>query len=622
VGQPTAAELAGASDERPPGAGGRHRLAKAPHWLAGAGRGLAVTGRGLAAAGRWLARAVLAAPPVVQGLLALAVYLAIWVFTEAYPLLHDASVPQLAQGGYDPNFYVWALHWWPYAVGHGLNPLFSDRIGAPAGYDLAWVTTVAPLALLMTPVTLTAGPIVSFNLLVAVAVPLSGWGAFVACRRLTGKFWASLAAGAAFGFSAFEINHSYTGQLNLSYSVLLPLAAYLMVAWWDGGLGPRAFTAWTALVLTVQAYLFLETFADLTAVLIVGFAAGAALAGRAARPRVARLALLTGIAYLISLVLTSPLVGYALAHQPPGFTRQTVTTSIALNGLVVPLPGHGLGLGWLAAEAGRLLGTPGRDGYLGVPLLLLGLVLPLIARASRLARLLLLMTILVIAGALGPVLRLDNDNTVFTLPWSRLWSLPVATSAYPSRLMVFAALALSVAMALWLAQPGRWLGPVSWARWLLAGLALAALGGNIAPLNFEDKTGLPAFITTGAYRSYIPPDGLVVVISGRGNTGMLWSAATDSYFRLAGGFINAALSVDGDLPAPVAGLMSPPDTPPRNVPQFQAFLRDNQVTDILVEQGEGHEGRWPSLLKQAGLAGRADGGVLVYPVNAVPRLPS
>jgi hypothetical protein len=593
MGQPTAADLAGVSGERPPaGAAGRHRLAKT-------------------------ARAF---PPVVQGLLALAVYLAIWVFTEAYPLLHDASVPQLAQGGYDPNFYIWALHWWPYAVGHDLNPLFSARIGAPAGYDLAWVTTVGPLALLMAPVTLTAGPVVSFNLLVAAAVPLAGWGAFVLCRRLTGKFWASLAGGAAFGFSAFEINHSYTGQLNLSVSVLLPLAGYLMVAWRDGAIGSRAFTAWTALVLTVQAYLFLETFADLTVVLVVGFAVGAALAGRAARPRVRRLALLTGLAYLISLVLTSPLVGYALAHQPPGFTRETVTTSVALNGLVVPLPGHDLGLGWLAGESARLLGTPGRDGYLGVPLILLGLALPLVARASRLARFLLVMTVMVIAGALGPVLRLDNATSVFSMPWSRLWSLPVATSAYPSRLMVFAALALSVAVALWLALPGRWLRPGPWARWLLAVLALAALGGNIGKLNFNDNTGLPPFLTSGQYRSYIPPDGLVVVISERGNAGLLWSAATDSYFRLAGGFINAALSVDGDLPAPVAGLMSPPDTPPRNVPQFQAYLLHDHVADILVEEGPGHAARWPSLLKQAGLAGRSVGGVMVYPVNAIPRL--
>ncbi len=339
MGQPTAAGLAGVSGERGP-------FSPAAR-LAGVAR--------LAGAARRL-------PPAVQGLVALVVYLVVWVATRAFPLLHHPGLPELGQGGFDPNFYVWALHWWPYALGHGLNPLFSNRIGAPAGYNLAWVTTVGPLALLMAPVTLTAGPVVSFNLLVVAAVPVSGWGAFVLCRRLTGRFWASLAGGAAFAFSAFEMNHSYAGQLNLSFSVLLPLIGYLMVCWRDGAIGPRAFVAWTALAMTVQVYLFLETFADLTVVLIAGFAVGAALAGRAARPRVARLALLTGIAYVIALVLSAPLTGYALAHRPPGFTRENVTSSVALNGLVVPVRGHDFGIGWLSAEAGRCSAFPSATG--------------------------------------------------------------------------------------------------------------------------------------------------------------------------------------------------------------------------------------------------------------------
>ena len=555
-------------------------------------------------------------PPAAQGLIALVVYLAVWIGTETYPLLRHPGTPQLAQGGFDPNFYVWALHWWPYALGHGLDPLRSAQIGAPAGYSLTWVTTVPPLALLMTPVTLTAGPVAAFSLLVVAGVPVSGWGAFVLCRRLTGRFWASLAGGAAFGFSAFEVNHAYTGQLNLGVSVLLPLLAYLMVAWRDGAVGPRAFVTWTALALTVQAYLFLETFADLTAVLIAGFAVGAAVAGRDGRPRVARLALLTGIGYVISLALTAPFIGYALAHRPSAFTRETVTTSIPLNGLWVPLAGHDLGVGWLASAAGRLLGVPGRDGYLGVPLLVLVFALPLVARASRLARFLLALTAVVILGAFGPVLRLDNATALFRLPWSRLWSLPVATSAYPSRLMVFAALAASVAVALWLALPGKWRAAGSWARWLLAGLALAALGGNVNRLDYGDQSGTPAFIATGAYRAYVPPGATVVVLSQRGNAGLLWQAETSSYFRLAGGFINAALTPDGGLPAPVARLMPPPGSAPAASAEaaFLQYLRDNQIADILVEDGQ-HSGRWPSVLRQAGLTGTPVGGVLVYPVD-------
>ncbi|HEY3879407.1 MAG TPA: hypothetical protein VGM12_12490 [Trebonia sp.] len=558
-------------------------------------------------------------PPAVQGLLALVVYLAIWVGTETYPLLRHPGTPQLAQGGYDPNFYVWALHWLPYALGHGLNPLQTSTIGLPGGVNLAWVTTVPPLALLIAPLTLTAGPVAAFSVLVVAAVPLSGWGAFVLCRRLTGRFWASLAGGAVYGFSAFEINHSYTGQINLSVSVLLPLIAYLMVAWRDGAIGSRTLVIATALALTVQAYLFLETFADLTALFIAGFAVGAALAGRAVRPLVGRLALRTGLAWVIALLLTAPFVGYALKHQPPGFTRETTTTSIALNNLVVPLRGHDFGLGWLSDAAARLGGVPGRDGYLGVPLVLLALALPLTARASRLARFLLTGAVIVIAAALGPVLRVDNTTTLFQLPWARVWSLPVATSAYPSRLMVFAFLALSVAVALWLALPGRRGSPASWARWLLAALALAALAGNINPLNYErsDQPGFPAFIASGAYQSYIAPDAIVVVISQRGNAGLLWQAETGSYFRLAGGFVNAAISAGNGLPGPVAAMLPPPGSPVSGVPAFRRYLAGNQIADILVEGGQA-SGRWPSLFKQAGLNGTEIGGVYVYPVAPPP----
>ncbi len=214
---------------------------------------------------------------------------------------------------------------------------------------------------------------------------------------------------------------------------------------------------------------------------------------------------------------------------------------------------------------------------------------------------------------------MTTTTSLFSLPWSRLWSLPVATSAYPSRLMVFAALALSVGVALWLALPGRWQAAGSWARWLLAALALAALAGNVNRLDYGDQTGVPAFFTTGEYRSYIPPDGTVVAISGRGNAGLLWAAVTDSYFRLAGGYINEALSANGGMPAPVAGLMSAPDTPPHNVPAFRAYLRHDHITDIVVEgNGYRHSGRWPSLLRQAGLSGTQVGGVFVYRLAPVP----
>src|SRR5690242_1160256 len=62
-------------------------------------------------------------PPVLQGLLAFAIYLAVFIAVYARAVLQHLGAPELLQYFTDPNFYIWSLQWWPYAVGHGINPL-------------------------------------------------------------------------------------------------------------------------------------------------------------------------------------------------------------------------------------------------------------------------------------------------------------------------------------------------------------------------------------------------------------------------------------------------------------------------------------------------------------------
>lgn len=217
--------------------------------------------------------------PALQGAAALALYLLVWLLTSARGLIDHLSWAQLDQRSMDPNFYTWMMGWWPYAIGHGLNPLYTHELAGPAGHSLAWVTTVPPLAVLAAPLTLVAGPVVSFTLLDAIALPVSAWAAFVLCRRLTGKFWPALVGGAVFGFSAYEINHSAAGQVNLTYSLLLPVLAYLILVWRDGSIGARTFVILAGLTMALQFYLMMEIFADMTAVLAVCLLTGFALAG-------------------------------------------------------------------------------------------------------------------------------------------------------------------------------------------------------------------------------------------------------------------------------------------------------------------------------------------------------
>lgn len=556
-----------------------------------------------------LAMQPLLASPVVQGLVALAAYLAVWTLWRAYPLVGHPWQAQLDRSSMDPSFYTWSLRWWPYALTHGLDPLRTAQLGAPAGYNLAWDTTVPSLALLAWPLTASIGPVAAFNLLVAFSIPVSGWAAFVLCRRLTSRFWPALAAGFVYGFSAYEMNHVVAGQVNMAFSLLLPLIAYLVLAWRDGAIKTVPFVAALTLMLAAQFYLFLETFAFLTGLGVVALLAGWALAGPSARPQVTRLARLAGLSWLGSLVLAAPFLVVALASTPTSFHRIPGTTSIDLAGLVVPRTGQSLGLSWLAATAAHLH-VASFDGYVGIPLLVLAVACAVLCWSRRTTRFLVVMLIVVIVGAIGPVLYVGGRR-VASLPWAALFNLPVVRGAFPSRLMVFAFLILAVMIALWLAGPARrWQAQL--ARWSLVVLAVAAVAADVPALSINGS-GTPAFIATGQYRSYLTPGATVVVASASGNVGMRWQAQSGFYFRLAGGFVNAAFNGHTDLMPALADLVDHPVTP-ASISSFRQYVTTSKIEAILVDADS--MPTWSGKLRRFGMrplaSGHPIGGVIVY----------
>ena len=557
---------------------------------------------------RWYVRFIKS--PATQIVFALAVYIAVWFSTVASTLVWHPTVASLAQRNMDPDLFVWVLGWWPHAIANGLNPLFSSLVSAPAGQPLGWVTTIPPLGILAAPLTLTAGPIVSFSLLTALGPPLSAWGAFVLCRRLTGKFWPALVGGAVFGFSAYETRASGVGQLDLSYSVMLPILAYLMVVWWQRGLKSRTYVILAAAALAVQFYLFTEIFADLTAILAVALLLGFALAGREYRPVVLRLAGLTAVGYVIALVAASPLVLSAFSSKAPKpipFTAMDLASFVLPRQYVFPST---------ASAATATLGahSPSGAGYIGVPLLILAVLLAVISWRNRLVRLLTCMLALIILASLGPVVYLQGRPEA-RLPWAALFDLPFVRNAWMSRLMIFAFLALAVATALWLSRPRsrstwrKWLFPSL--RWLLAALVIASVVIDVFPVTRNQLAPAPVFITSGQYRSQISSREIVVVISAIPNAGLLWQAQSGYNIRLAGGFFNEGFgSTYTDEPLAVAGLER------RNhalVAAFVAYIKRDKIGAILVDAG--HEPGWAHLIPRVGLVGHLSGGVMVYPTD-------
>ena len=120
---------------------------------------------------------------------------AIWVV----PILSVFGREHIGTGLQDSRYYQWALEWTPWALSHGVNPLYASSVFAPTGVSLAWSAFVPGPALVAWPITALFGPLVSLNVLLAVAPALAAWAAYLVCNRLTHRFWPSFPVGACSG---------------------------------------------------------------------------------------------------------------------------------------------------------------------------------------------------------------------------------------------------------------------------------------------------------------------------------------------------------------------------------------------------------------------------------------
>ena len=559
---------------------------------------------------------------MLSGVLAFVSYQAGFVIVAGMPLIRHLTVPNLRQYWTDEQFYAWSLGWWPYAVSHGINPLFSSQIGAPGGYNLAWASTAPSVDLAMWPVTAAFGVVVSYNIVTLLIAPASAWAAFVLARRLTGRFWASLLAGAVYGFCPYELLHTWQGQPNLTVIALFPLIAYLMLRWWDGSLPRTWFLIWITLALAVQFYTFNENFAELTAVLAGGLVIGFAVAGGAWRRQVLRLAGLTAIGYAGAIILASPYLVYSLKHYQGNLQRMSPVYATPLIRLILPASSKMFGLAPLVRYSNNLR-PGGIENYVGIPLILILLVLALFTWHNRMTRLLLFGFGLVLALAVGPQVVVTSVRHTYTLPWAALWKLPFARSAEPTRFIVFGVLVLAIALALWLSAPATGKLQLA-ARWGIGLLAAAVIISDSytsyidvqpVPPGYVTETGmhpvnqLPPFITDGLYRRYLSPGEIVVILTGRGNAGMLFQAASGFYFRIAGGYINASLTPTDAFPPQVALLAR--ETKPA-VGGFDDYARAQGIGALVVEQAWARP--WMRKLPRLGMHGISAGGVTIYPM--------
>ncbi|MET0477702.1 MAG: hypothetical protein ABW222_07050 [Actinomycetota bacterium] len=84
----------------------------------------------------------------------------------------------LGAGVGDPGLFAWFLRWTPFAAGRHISPFASDYLNHPDGINLMWNTWLPLPGLLLSPLTLLIGPVLTFNVLVTLAYGLSAWSAY------------------------------------------------------------------------------------------------------------------------------------------------------------------------------------------------------------------------------------------------------------------------------------------------------------------------------------------------------------------------------------------------------------------------------------------------------------
>ena len=537
----------------------------------------------------------------------LAAYLGISFLYFGIPIVAHPGREWIGSGA-DPQIFVWSLGWWPHAVLHWQNPIYTHVVWPPVGIDLAWVTSIPGLAFVLAPVTLAAGPVVAYNVASVLMPALGAWTAFLLCRHLTRSFWPSLAGGYLFGFSSFVLGH-LEGHLHMSSVFLVPLVALVVVRYLEGSLDGRALAWRLGLLLAGQLLLSTETLFTATIALLVSLVLCAALVP-ATRARLRSLPLPLSGAYLIAGVLTSPLLAYAAAHFQHDSINQPESFPADLANLVVPTRLTGITTSWTRTVSDRFWGNAAENGaYLGLPLLAIVVWYVCARRRSPGARLLGVLLAVGILCELGTALRIRGVRQ-FVLPWDAVARLPLFDNVLPVRFSLYVALAAAVAAALWASSR---LAP----RWLRAGLvalAIAAIAPDVWASAWHGHPDRPRFFTTDLYRRCLRPgETLLTLPYPSWNYMGLWQAEAGFRFRTAEASLNPVIP-DGIPDWETVHELLSNNPPSGGGPALVQLARDQGAGAILVDGRRSEP--WRSLLAGSGLPVQHVGGVYLYRLDA------
>jgi hypothetical protein len=445
----------------------------------------------------------------------------------------------------DVNLFSWFIRYSAESVAHGSLPaLVTTAMNAPHGINLMWNTSLLLPGVLLTPVTLLAGPQTTLTLLLTLGFAGSAASLYWVLRRWGIRIGPAALGGALYGFSP-ALLAAAVGHYHLEFAVLPPLLIDAMLRIVTGRGHALKTGAWLGLLAAAQFFIGEELLVDTV------FAAGVvlvvlilmrpgAVAGQAGRSA-AGLAVAAGIALVIcSYALWVQFHGPLAQHGNPwkaNHFRNRAAAFVTPAGNMLLHTSSGA-----AAIARHPAYVSEYVAYLGYPLLVV-----LIVAAVRNWRDL-RVRVAAVACAVLEILSLGGTQVIrgrtvppVLLPWHWLANLPVISQMLPDRLSLLAdglaavVLAVSLDLALSATTLPRWrrVGvPVAIA--VIAVLPLIPL-----PLHTTQAAGVPAGYRTAFARLALPRDARVLVVPvpyGHVSQPLRWYADTGYPGSMNGGY--------------------------------------------------------------------------------------
>jgi hypothetical protein len=498
-------------------------------------------------------------------------------------LWRDPASRMVAGNPNDADQMAWFFRYDATSIAHlHLPALVTNAMNAPQGVNAMWNTFMLLPGVVLSPVTLIAGPQVSMTVLMTAGFAGSALAMFFVLRRWDVSVPAAAIGGAVYGFSP-AMTHSAIGHYDLQFLVLPPLIVDAVLRLVLGRVGARRGGVILGLLVTAQLFITEEILFDtavagavLLGVLCIRRGALAALGGPAAvRARARTVACGIGIGFAVTLVIA----GYPLwvqffgplpQHGSP-FTIDFFKND--LSGLVVPSALMMIHTSGTAAAAGSYQGQlPEYLGYLGWPLLL-----ALIGAAVRFWRQPVIRA-LAVTWAVTDVFSLGGTLLVnghgygaVKLPWYWVQGLPLLNAVLPDRFSLVAdgAAAALLAFGVDAAVPAFAVLAVQRLPRLAAGrrpaLAVMCLAALIVlpvvprPMPVTTPTPLPPGWPAVFASLRLPPSATVLVVPVPMSTftePLRWQADSGSPASLVGGYFmgpawNGRAYIDGSgTPAP------------------------------------------------------------------------